>query len=69
MRLRLLLAVVFIALAGSVVSATTKSDYDRNFDFSRLKTWDFKAQNRMPRDPIGANQVSKACALNRNGAG
>jgi hypothetical protein len=57
MKLRLLLAIVCIAFAGSIASATTKSDYDRNFDFSRLKTWDFKAQNRMPRDPIGANSL------------
>jgi hypothetical protein len=57
MKLRLVLAVVCIALVGGVASATTKSDYDRNFDFSKLKTWDFKAQNRMPRDPIGANSL------------
>lgn len=57
MKLRLILAGVCIALASIVVSATTKSDYDRNFDFSRLKTWDFKAQTRMPRDPIGENSL------------
>ena len=57
MKLRLVMAIVCIAFAGIVASATTKSDYDRNFDFSRLKTWDFKAQNRMPRDPIAENSL------------
>lgn len=57
MKLRIALAIVCIAIAAIVVSATTKSDYDRNFDFSRLKSWDFKAQNRMPRDPIMENSL------------
>ena len=51
--------VVALLLGALSVSAlaTTKSDYDQSFNFSSLKTWDFKVQNRMPRDPVGANSL------------
>lgn len=37
--------------------ADTKSDYDRSYDFSGLKTWDFKAITRMTEDPVGTNTL------------
>src|SRR5512138_2968262 len=39
------------------VMAETKSDYDRSFDFSQLRTWDFKVITRMPRDPVAQNEL------------
>lgn len=46
-----------IVLFSVGVMAETKSDYDRSYDFSRLRTWDFKVLNRMPTDPVGANSL------------
>ncbi len=39
------------------VPAATKSDYDRSYDFSKLRTWDFKVTTRMPEDPVGTNTL------------
>jgi len=47
-----------------VVPAETKSDYDRSYDFSKLKTWDFKVTTRMPEDP-GRNKHSLESAHSR----
>ena len=57
MKTTLILAPLFTGLFGVAALAMTKSDYDRSFDLSNLKTWDFKAQTRMPRDPVGANSL------------
>jgi hypothetical protein len=57
MKARLLLATLFIGLLSVAALAMTKSDYDRRFKFSNLRTWDFKVQTRMPRDPVGANSL------------
>jgi hypothetical protein len=48
---------VLTGLLGVSALATTRSDYDESFNFSTLKTWDFKVQNRMPRDPVGTNNL------------
>src|SRR5262245_31939195 len=61
MKTRLVQMFMLAALLGSGVSlgalAETKSDYDRDYDFSRLRTWDFKGMRRMPSDPIGENPI------------
>jgi Domain of unknown function (DUF4136) len=57
MKARLLLVVLFTGLLSTAAPALTKSDYDRNFKFSGLRTWDFKVQTRMPRDPVGTNSL------------
>jgi len=64
---KLLLAGIAIALFGlaimaetksdTAVPAETKSDFDRSYDFSKLRTWDFKVTTRMPEDPVGTNTL------------
>jgi hypothetical protein len=48
---------VVIALFSVAVVADTKSDYDRSYDFTKLRTWDFKVITRMPEDPVGTNTL------------
>jgi hypothetical protein len=57
MKLKVLLTCIALALFSVAVLAETKSDYDRSYDFSKLKTWDFKVITRMPRDPVGENPL------------
>jgi len=57
MRNKLVLALVIVAIASLSVLADTKSDYDRSFGFSKLRTWDFKVMTRMPRDPVAENEL------------
>src|SRR4029453_11413234 len=53
MKYKFILASALMALFSLEVLAETKSDYDRSYDFSKLRTWDFKVLNRMPTDPVG----------------
>lgn len=57
MRYRVLLAAIAFMLFSVTAVADTKSDYDRSYDFSKLRTWDFKMMTRMPRDPVGTNSL------------
>ena len=57
MRYKIILALFATALFSVAALAETKSDYDRNFDFSKLRTWDFKVVTRMPNDPIARNEL------------
>lgn len=57
MMLKLLLTSIAIALFSVAALAETKSDYDRSYDFSKLKKWDFKITTRMPEDPVGTNTL------------
>jgi hypothetical protein len=59
MKVRLSLIALLVTLFSVPALATTKSDYDHRFDFSKLQTWDFKVQNRMPRDPVGTVLVQR----------
>lgn len=54
---KIALALILMAMFGAVVFGDTKSDYDRSYDFSRLRTWDFKVMTRMPRDPVLRNEL------------
>jgi hypothetical protein len=54
---RFILISITIALFSISVLADTKSDYDRSYDFSKLRTWDFKIITRMPEDPVGTNTI------------
>ena len=45
---KLLLTSIAIALLSVAPLPATKSDYDRSYDFSKLRTWDFKVTTRMP---------------------
>jgi hypothetical protein len=45
-------------IAGTVtLDATTYSFYDKGYNFSTLKTFDFKSQRRISRDPIADNRI------------
>ena len=55
----ILAALLVLGLGSAIVFAETKSDYERGFDFSKFRTWDFKQQARMPRDQLGANGLWK----------
>ena len=57
MRHKIILALLLTAFFSVTALAETKSDYDRNFNFSRLRTWDFKAATRMPSAPIAQNEL------------
>lgn len=57
MKRKFVFAGALIALFSLGVMAETKSDYDRSYDFSKLRTWDFKVLNRMPTDPVGVNSL------------
>ena len=51
------IALALVTLAGSLVAAETNSYFDKGYEFSTLKTWDFKAQHRISTDPIANNQL------------
>lgn len=57
MRYKITLALLLTALFAVAAFAETKSDYDRNYDFSKLRTWDFKVVTRMPNDPVAQNEL------------
>jgi hypothetical protein len=57
MRRIFLMAIISLTLLGVLAFAETKSDYDRDYDFATLRTWDYKPQTRMPADPVGANPI------------
>ena len=51
---------VGLALSTITVSAQSiQTDYDRTFDFSRLKTYDFAEQTRRPNDPLALNPMNE----------
>ena len=41
--------------SAAVCTAMIKSDYDRKYDLVKLHTWDFKTQNRKPKDTLTSN--------------
>jgi hypothetical protein len=51
------MALALVTLAGGMVAATTNSYFDNGYEFSALKTWDFKTQRRISSDPIANNQL------------
>ena len=58
MKVKTLLAAVTLTAAAVTVRAETKSDYDKEYDFAKLKTFDFKPQARPPaRDTHGPNSL------------
>ncbi len=54
---KMILALLLTGVFSVVALAETKSDYDRNFDFSKLRTWDFKAGTQMPNDSVAQNEL------------
>ncbi len=47
---------VFAAAAAPLL-AETHSYSEKKYDFATLKTWDFKAQHRISRDPLADNEL------------
>jgi hypothetical protein len=57
-RMTVLLAAVALSAAAVTVRAETKSDYDKEYDFAKLKTFDFKEQARPAvEDTQGPNDI------------
>jgi hypothetical protein len=56
-RKHLLLTLLLLVSSAAVYTATTKSDYDRKFNLSKLRTWDFKAQHRKAKDALASNDL------------
>jgi hypothetical protein len=46
------------ALAASSRAQTVQTDYDRSFNFSRLKTFNFAVQQRPPVDPLAGDSLN-----------
>lgn len=58
MKVKVLLGALALTAAAAGVRADTKSDYDKEYDFARLKTFDFKQQARPTvRDIRGPNAL------------
>lgn len=45
-------------LAAPSQAQTVQTDYDRSFNFSALKTFNFAAQRREPRDPLAGDSLN-----------
>lgn len=52
------IAVSLVLLPVSVAAQSIQTDYDRSYDFSRLKTYAFAKQTRGPNDPLAANPIN-----------
>jgi hypothetical protein len=58
MTAKTLIAAVTLSAAAATLGAETKSDYDREYDFARLKTFDFKQQAKPAvKDTHGPNDL------------
>jgi hypothetical protein len=53
----ILLAGLAVIAVGHVAFADTHSDFNKGYNLAALKTFDFKQQSRISRDPIADNQV------------
>ena len=51
-------ALALSAIAGGARAQSVQSDFDRAFDFSRLKSFAFAQQQRGPNDPLAANELN-----------
>jgi hypothetical protein len=51
------IALALVALAGGLAAADTNSYFDKGYEFSSLKTFDFKTQHRISSDPVANNQL------------
>jgi hypothetical protein len=57
MKIKMFAIVVAVAVGGAVVAGDTQSFFDKQYDFTQLETWDFKAQRRISRDPLADNEL------------
>lgn len=54
---KIILAIMFVAaVAPAAFSASTKSDYEKDFDFRSLRTFSFRTE-RVSNDPLAVNTI------------
>jgi hypothetical protein len=53
----ILMTLLLLVGCAPVCTAMLKSDYDRKYDLVKLHTWDFKTQNRKPKDTLASNDL------------
>jgi hypothetical protein len=51
-------AITLSGLAAGARAQSVQSDFDRAFDFSKLKSFAFAQQQRGPNDPLAANELN-----------
>ena len=51
------IALALMMLAGGLVTAETNSYFDKEYEYTTLKTFDFKMQRRISSDPIANNRL------------
>jgi hypothetical protein len=51
------ITLALVTLAGGLAVAETNSYFDKGYEFTTLKTFDFKMQRRISSDPIANNQL------------
>ena len=57
MKARILMVVAVCAALSATAMAETHSDFNKNFNLSSLKTFEFKAQRRVSGDPVANNSI------------
>lgn len=57
MRARILVAAAVLTAVSTAAMAETHSDFNKHFNLGSLKTFEFKAQRRVSRDPVANNQI------------
>ena len=56
----LIVSSAFLLLcAAGAMAQTTQTDYDRNFNLARFKTFGFYQQERRPGDPLAASPINE----------
>lgn len=54
---KVMIIVLALSTAAAAARAEVKSDFDRHYDFTRLRTFNFQPQVRSVRDPLGSNSL------------
>lgn len=57
---RVLTGLCLMLAAVAAYGMSVKTDYDRNYDFGRLKTFAFKEQSKAASDPLVAERIKEA---------
>jgi hypothetical protein len=57
MKMRMLIVVAATAASAMALEPQTGSYFDTQYEFGTLRTWDFKSQRRISRDPLADNEL------------
>jgi Domain of unknown function (DUF4136) len=57
LRLSQFAVILFVVAVGTTVIAETNSYFDKQYDFSAVRTWNFKPQRRISQDPLADNRL------------